>query len=311
MSTRGVVAVGKIQKWRGVYNHFDSMPPGLGKELWQHLHQQILAEGKTLAEIASNILLFDDWRAYLGGGVCEYCGKINGQPHTIQSDIYMRAHHGEEFPDPGSRGHKHNSMDAAAEQITSENSDPVFMEWVYVIEPAANTVHVLASEKGAGDKWVHVCVASLRIDGLPPHWDEIECGAQYERCHHYAWRHFSAVSQDSRLGTREYLGIDPIRGYEVSCAILVRGKRYLRGGVGMCGDFAARHHGIQNAKPNQWFEELVAPDGTRIMHPIAVRLKNGKSKPAPGVQWVYPPTLVNEQETVLPATARIKIVPKR
>ncbi len=47
MSTRGSVAIGTPKNWRGVYNHWDSYPTGLGRSIWQHL-QETLTNGKTL-----------------------------------------------------------------------------------------------------------------------------------------------------------------------------------------------------------------------------------------------------------------------
>ena len=46
MSTRGIVAVGTPTKWRGVYNHNDSYPDGLGEDLKR------LAQTRSLEEIA-------------------------------------------------------------------------------------------------------------------------------------------------------------------------------------------------------------------------------------------------------------------
>jgi hypothetical protein len=90
MSTRGCIAVGTLKNWKGIYNHSDSYPTWLGPELWEHLIRQQL-EGKTLAEIGRNILSFDDWRNYLQAGLCEYCGKLTGQAHSIRGDVYRTA----------------------------------------------------------------------------------------------------------------------------------------------------------------------------------------------------------------------------
>lgn len=70
MSTRGCVAIGTPKAWRGVYNHYDSYPTGLGKMLWDHIR------GKDLKDFAEKLLGYDDWESYLKGGICEWCGKI-------------------------------------------------------------------------------------------------------------------------------------------------------------------------------------------------------------------------------------------
>jgi hypothetical protein len=89
MSTRGCVAIGTPAHWRSVYKHWDSYPTGLGQELWIHL-QTLLNEGKNLNDFAREILSFDDWRAYLNRGICEYCGKRTTQPHSISGAIFLR-----------------------------------------------------------------------------------------------------------------------------------------------------------------------------------------------------------------------------
>jgi len=80
MSTRGCVAFGTSTNWRGIFNHWDSYPTGLGKDFWQHIQNH----KADLTTWRDEVLAFDDWRNYLAGGICPYCGKKAGQPHTIQ-----------------------------------------------------------------------------------------------------------------------------------------------------------------------------------------------------------------------------------
>jgi hypothetical protein len=83
MGTRGAVAVRTGPKsWVGVFNHFDSYPTGLGEQVYKEVKKTSL---KALAE---EILKVGDWREYLSGGICEYCGKKAGQPHTIEGTIF-------------------------------------------------------------------------------------------------------------------------------------------------------------------------------------------------------------------------------
>lgn len=174
MSTRGCVAVGTVDKWKGVYNHYDSYPSGLGEDLAKHIAEQT-REGKTLREIGDAILKFDDWRNYLAGGVCEYCGKMTGQAHSISGAILgVEEPKPGEYPDPEAKHHKHNDLSQDG-HITSERSDPLFIEYVYVIDPDANAVHVLA-HKNVDSK-----VASLIPQGSGPQrledgsWDYGHC----------------------------------------------------------------------------------------------------------------------------------------
>jgi hypothetical protein len=235
MSTRGCVAIGTPEKWRGVYNHWDSYPTGLGEAVWQHL-QQFLAGGRTLDEFAAELLSYDDWRAYLNKGVCEYCGKRTTQPHSISGAICLRhdkyatkkdmrdyyrslpAWRGRDaeiermvqlewmireriertgFPDPDAKYHEHDTRPVEEQHVTSDNPDPLFIEWVYVIDPSSGTFHVLAHNgqarltvplppgewcrKDTAGRWNyghcvywHELVDSFPIRGSEPDWSSIQ-----------------------------------------------------------------------------------------------------------------------------------------
>ena len=235
MSTRGCVAIGTPENWRGVYNHWDSYPTGLGQQVWQHLHT-VLSNSTTLDDFSRALLRYDDWRAYLNKGTCEYCGKKTSQPHSISGLIAcrsderfktkteMRAHYDSlpgwqerhadieravDFewqirrnikrtghPDPDALFHEHDTRPPEEQHITSDNPDPLFIEWVYVIDPTAATLHVLMhtgipnptrqpyKEKcrskcpGRWDYghclYWHEPVGSFPINGLEPDWETLE-----------------------------------------------------------------------------------------------------------------------------------------
>lgn len=225
MSTRGCVAIAMPEgKWVGVYNHSDSYPTGLGKELWDYLYQ----DGVALEGFAETLLHYDDWRNFLAGGVCPYCGKVGkGQPHDISGAVYgrlaipdryptaaaMRAEYQQlpawqgrdaeieemakeaetiakakqetGFPDPEAQHHQHGDL---SDKITSDDSDPLFIEWVYVVDVEKRTLEVLASHRGRGYKsltnwkgekyqepqYVHFSVGVFSLDGSEPDWEAIE-----------------------------------------------------------------------------------------------------------------------------------------
>ena len=235
MSTRGCVAIGTPAKWRGVYNHWDSYPSGLGSAVWQHL-QTIFKDGETFEAFACELLTYDDWRTYLNNGICEYCGKRTTQPHTISGVIFMReekfktkeetrryyrslpAWQGREadiekavrlewqiqqnikrtgYPDPEATYHQHDTRPVEEQQITSDNPDPLFIEWIYVIDPEAAKFHVLVrsgkskpSTITLGGEWCvpdgngrwdyghciywHESVGSFSVDGPEPDWARLE-----------------------------------------------------------------------------------------------------------------------------------------
>lgn len=82
MGTRGCVAVREKTGWRGIYNQFDSYPEGLGVDVYEE------AKKKGIRALAAEVLKYGDWREFLSKGICEYCGKKVGQPHTIEGTIF-------------------------------------------------------------------------------------------------------------------------------------------------------------------------------------------------------------------------------
>lgn len=242
MSTRGCVAIKTKTGWRGVYNHWDSYPKHLGKELWNYLR------GKDLKIFAEELLRFDTWGNFLNEGVCPYCGRRGlSTPHSVNSRIsgrefgkvkkYLRdlsdarfknkeemrryyrnlpAWRGEDerieriieeeweirrnirrtgFPDPAAKYHRHDPLDLSRQHITNENPDPLFIEWVYVVDPSRRTIDVLASQgyttrgnpnfddpKPVGNgyfdyghcRYRHVRVARVSLDHEEPNWKHID-----------------------------------------------------------------------------------------------------------------------------------------
>lgn len=225
MSTRGSVA------WRlpdgsalGVYNHSDSYPTCLGADVFA------AARKLGIAGLIAELLQLGDWRELESGGVCQYCGKKAGQPHSISGGIAgaaaYDAHGGREgyvamrkqqaegkpelwalyaqeiasldvieanrkqtgFPDPEAKYHQHG--DNAADQ-SNPFLDPLFMEWVYVLDPVRNLIEVWASARheprllrgyrgsgrsvscGNGAHYTHVLAAEVPLDSQPD-WEAIE-----------------------------------------------------------------------------------------------------------------------------------------
>lgn len=233
MSTRGCVAIKQGDGWVGVYNHSDSYPTGLGKDLWDYVHQ----DGVDLKQFAEQLLRYDDWRNFTEGGICPCCGKVGlGQPHSIGGNVaypslvgeYKRYESAEEmreyfqqlpawqgrddeiermvqgelrikenvertgFPDPRARYHEHGKL---TDKITSDDPNPLYIEWVYVIDPERLTMTVLSSKsdgKTGGDvsqdvrlrddgfwdyghcAYRHIPVCEISLDGDEPDWELIE-----------------------------------------------------------------------------------------------------------------------------------------
>jgi len=197
MSTRGCVAIkNKSGKgWKGVYNHSDSYPTCLGRDVWKHL------QSKDVDAFAKELLTYDDWRDYLAEGICPYCGKKGlGQPHSISCGIY--GCESGTYPDPEAKGHKHSGMERPY-LFTEKNADPLSIEWLYVIDPAKRTMKIFCNEsdgkeyklKGKDGKmyeerqrkdgftqyfhcaYRHVEVCEASLDGLEPVWERIEASS--------------------------------------------------------------------------------------------------------------------------------------
>jgi len=175
MATRGCVAVGDERNWRGVYNHWDSYPTCLGYDLADELAYWLKDLRRTLKEFCDELLKYTDWREFKSAGVCPYCGKVGqGAPHSINALIFFAGLPDREliaaeveklkersdsiskeileniektgFPDPECKWHAHTLDDkspAEEHHITSEYPDPLFIEWVYVINPHKETIIVL------------------------------------------------------------------------------------------------------------------------------------------------------------------------
>ncbi len=201
MSTRGCVAIKTKEGWEGVYNHSDSYPTCLGQEVFEYL------KGKGvdgLKKFAEDLLKYDDWRNYLAGGKCEYCGQSGfGQPHSISGVLFIKPEgmprndqdreiekniNETGFPDPMAKWHMHGDLGA---HLTHDDSDPLFIEWVYVIdaENQKMLIYTHGRAKGThkegprrdGQKWespnythYFVCELDINPDAKEPNWEAIE-----------------------------------------------------------------------------------------------------------------------------------------
>jgi hypothetical protein len=257
--------------------------------LYEHLIQARFV-GKSLREIGEDILRFDDWRNYLKGGICEYCGKMTGQAHSMSATLFLKRQG--KYPDPKAKHHSHNSLASLRKlQYTHRNVLGSDLEWVYVIDPDEDVIHVLSLRS----RQLHV--GDIRFDATPD-FEALECGEAFERCGHYAWYHFPEIDRDGpqgRLGTRHYLGILPLRELDEACAFRIRGRRYTRAGSGVHGRYA-REFGISVPDPQAWYELVTSKSGKRSYLPVA-QIAGQERLPYPGVTWIFPPTLVHPRET--------------
>lgn len=198
MSTRGSVAWytdPACHKMRGVYNHSDSYPTSLGKDVWLTVKQY-----GSVQALLDMVKTMGDWREMETEGVCEYCGKKAGVPHSISGAIAASGKRNTgKYPDPDCKHHKHTK--GAAEQF-DPTRDPLFMEWLYVLCPATNSIEIwstacvwrvvdgckhehimllapyLCTEavktQMGNAAYCHVRVTVLDVNGSEPDWAELE-----------------------------------------------------------------------------------------------------------------------------------------
>jgi hypothetical protein len=153
---RGCVAIGSIDKWTGVCSKGWNRPSAMGKSSWKRVSELY---NKDIKQFAKKMLLYKTW---------------------------------EDFVD--SREVKNNIQWNLKELITSEDCDPLFLDWVYVYNPEDKTLSILNSvfreqheepkknvekiENGYYDygnvKCRHELLMTFDIDGPEPDWEAIE-----------------------------------------------------------------------------------------------------------------------------------------
>ena len=243
MATRGCVAVGDENNWRGVYNHFDSYPTYLGYDLADELRFWLKDLRKTLREFCDELLKHTSWEEFKSAGVCPYCGKVGrGAPHTINALIafagfpdrdliaaaveklkgcddptskeILRNIERTGFPDPECKWHMHDLDDGLPVEehhITSEWPDPLFIEWVYVINLRKETIIVL--HHVSDPRYDDLDVSKVRKE-------PIKCGGWWDYGH-CRYKHFKVAEVPVR---------DAIEG-GVSWEIIEETAEILRDGI--------------------------------------------------------------------------------
>jgi len=69
-------------------------------------------------------------------------------------------------------------------------------------------------------------------------------------------------------------------------------------GSGGDPDFLRRSYHLPAMPTNTWVATVVYANGERANLPVALRTPEGE-RPYPGVKWIFPPTLVHPEETIV------------
>jgi hypothetical protein len=194
-----------------------------------------------------------------------------------------------------------------SDDLYDETSD-CNAEWAYVFEtvpehdeqPEQKILHVLYPETNEAKQlaWKEAGRIDLNSEDKID-WEHIECGADLERCSHYAWVHFPQL-KGLNLGTQKFLGREPMELRD-AIGFIIDGKRVKNTGSGGDSDYLNRSAWRTSGRthpPNTWIQTVVYGNGRRADIPVALRTSEG-TKPFPGVKWIFPPTLVNPKETVV------------
>ena len=134
-NTKGGIAVGTESKWSGLYNHSDSYPTSLGRNLWD-----------TISEKGLNTV------------VNEIKRKIN-PTDGVKEDI----------------------------ELSEKEKNPLFIEWIYVINPEKKIISILVSVRKKGThkergvegeyeapNYEHELIDTYKLTDPPPNWEQVE-----------------------------------------------------------------------------------------------------------------------------------------
>lgn len=174
MSTRGCMAVKTEYGWRGIYHHWDSYPSSLGKELWDFIKQ-------SGVEAITDVIK-------------QHPGGFSSFP----SECYCHSEFAERDGSCAEDSPFYREDAPCGIKDSRDNPDPLFMEWVYVIDPNEHTMTILTSQgdiktegeprsggpvKRDDEYWDygncafrHVEVAKVDLDGDEPDWEKMEGG---------------------------------------------------------------------------------------------------------------------------------------
>lgn len=137
MSTRAVIAFEKEgNSWEGVYSHFDGYPTGLGAKIWEVLQRDFLQNGGGLG-IANTKEPTNAIKAFIQAKIKGHKGGWS----VFDETCYC---HDKNFV---LRDGGENEM-----IIKSEQPDPLFHEFVYILRPEEKKMTIL-EHKDYGDKY--------------------------------------------------------------------------------------------------------------------------------------------------------------
>jgi hypothetical protein len=283
MSTRGIIARSTGEStFAGRYHHWDSYPSGLGVALVElyrgHFKHDLTRMLQVLLDkhpAGWSTIVHKDFN--LKPGYTNVGSRPDGMSiEEFQNQPLNRR------PQCYCHGHRHE------EGFLHDEKSDCGAEWAYVSDEEEKVLHVLDREKHevSGEyHWQGVGRIDLDCEDSI-NWMTIECGENFERCSHYAWKH-DLVPRTCNLATQTWLGNRSLEFHD-AIAFIVAGKRYKATGSGGNSDYLRRTG--KNFPSNTWVSSVVAGNGRRLELPVAIITSDGTYSPLQGVTWIYPPT---------------------
>lgn len=280
MATRAVIArTTDGINFKGTYHHWDGYPTGLGVRLFE------LLKGRFKNNVGRMLTFIID--THSGGW-----STLNPSSETNKMECYCHPKR--------KRAAETGNNNWDREIVFGRDSDGYRsgIEWVYAFDEANRTLYVM-------DVY-HEVTTKVSLDS-EPNWEVMECGENFERCSHYAWKHFPEML-GSNLSTRTYLGYDAPDFHDI-IAVTYQGKTYKTTGSGFSASYRRSERIIGPVDSNGWIAMVKARNG-RTMYLQTAIVRDGEYLTPAGIEWIVPATKIAPQKTIVVRNiARSKTVP--
>jgi len=208
VSTRAIIAWGRLEDWVGRYHHLDGYPAGLGKGLWNAYHGPF---GKNL-EAMRKVLFLD---------------HLAGWSNIIDADWALEPGWvdwvAEQERDNRPRCYCHGGRRETEQTLASGGTDFAGAEWCYVLDIGAKTMAVLERMEGGSHAFtffgIDPRIADWRLcevvalDGPEPDWESIKWkGRIMDRLPERLTYHAAGYGVAFRVWGAEFGGVEIVGG---------------------------------------------------------------------------------------------------
>jgi hypothetical protein len=284
MSTRSVIARATGEgKFEGRYVHADGFPTSLGAWLWKSLRGHFQNDlHKMLTYLIDAPHAVCGWSGLVDKDL-NLIPKYTWQKATADGAKYEVYSKRPDYRRPQCFAGRPGEEPTLFTEKDFENGTDV--EWLYAFDEEHRKLFVrdVAAKEDVG---------VIDLDGEEPNWEIVECGENFERCSHYAWRH-KLVPKTCNLSTQTWLERQPLVMRD-AVAVEIAGKVLKLTGSG--GDSSYLNRTNRQFYPQRkpfpegcWVATCKYANGRSVELPIARRVGNNYEV-LPGVAWIMPPT---------------------